>query len=410
MSKTEIAVSYVKVFLFLFIISVLSPYFCRRVATVRSVNYFSTMKNSIRNLTKVAAVGMMTLAAMNLSCNKIPSEKSAQGTLDWNFAPRMFTRSAVDLPDTDAFILTVSNSAGEVLYEGLYGNSPESMLVNPGSYTVKVVSRLFDKPEFSAPQFGDEQLVVVKSGTNTRAWLKCTQLNAGLRLRLGSDFKSAYPQGSVRVSSSDGSLDYGQSEGRTGYFKPGNVSVELNDGNSSKVLMTRFLEACEILTLGISCPGSDSPEPGNGGSLSLSIDTSRVWNNYDYVIGSGQGADPGTTQATAYGVGQAKEHVGEKGVWVCGFIVGGDLSSAKEGISFTPPFSSMTNIAIASRSSVTSKSSCLSVKLPKGDIRTAVNLVDNPDLIGRKVYLKGDLVSAYYGIPGVENITEYSFK
>ncbi len=369
------------------------------------------MKNSIRNLTKVAAVGMMALAAMNLSCNKIPSENAAQGTLGWNFSPRMFTRAAVDLPDTDAFILKVTNSAGEVLYEGLYGDSPESMLVNPGSYTVKAVSRLFDSPEFSAPQFGDEQLVVVKSGASTKACLKCTQLNAGLRLRLGDDFRSAYPQGTVRVSSSDGSLDYGGTEARTGYFKPGNVSVELEDGNSSKVLMTRFLEACEILTLGIACPGGDSPEPGDGGGgLSIIVDTSRVWSNYDFEIGSGQGAEPGTTQATAYGVGQAKEHVGEKGVWVCGFVVGGDLSSAKEGISFTPPFSSMTNIAIASRSSVTSKSSCMSVKLPKGDIRTALNLVDNPDLIGRKVYLKGDLISAYYGIPGVENITDYSFK
>ena len=107
---------------------------------------------------------------------------------------------------------------------------------------------------------------------------------------------------------------------------------------------------------------------------------------------------------------QAKEHIGEKSVWVCGYIVGGDLSSAKEGISFTPPFTSMTCLAIASRSSVTSKSSCMSVKLPKGDIRTEINLADNPGLIGRKIYLKGDLIAAYFGIPGIENITEYVLK
>ena len=75
----------------------------------------------------------------------------------------MLTRATVDLPDTDAFILTVKNSAGDVLYEGAYGDSPESMLVNPGSYTVKAVSRVFEKPEFSAPQFGDEQVVDRKS-------------------------------------------------------------------------------------------------------------------------------------------------------------------------------------------------------------------------------------------------------
>lgn len=359
----------------------------------------------------MVSAGMMALAVATLSCNKIPSERNAQGTLSWNFTPDLITRSAVDLPDTDAFILTVRNSAGDVLYEGAYGDSPESMLVNPGTYTVRAVSRKFDKPEFSAPQFGDEQVVVVESGTNTKARLNCTQLNSGLRLRLGQDFKSSYPDGTVTVSSADGNLNYGQSEKRIGYFKAGNVSVALNDGNSSKILLTRFLEACEVLTLGISCPPPVTPpQPGVSGGLSITVDTSRVWSGYDYEIGSGQGAEPGTTMSTAYGVGQAKEHAGEKGVWMYGFIVGGDLSSAKEGISFKPPFTSMTCIAIASRSSVTTKASCMSVKLPKGDIRSAVNLADHPELIGRKIYLKGDLIAAYYGIPGIENITEFTLK
>lgn len=367
------------------------------------------MKTSVRILPKVAATGMMALAVAVISCNKVPSE-DARGTLCWNFSSRALTRSTVDLPDTDAFILTVRNSAGDVLYEGAYGNSPESMLVNPGNYTVKAVSRTFGEPEFSAPQFGDEQVVVVRSGTITRTRLNCTQLNSGLRLRLGTDFKSAYPNGSVSVSSADGGLEYSQSENRIGYFKTGNVSVALNDGVSSKALMTRFLEASEILTLGISCPSVDPPGPGGSSGLSISVDTSRVWNSYDYEVGSGQGADPGVSQATAFGVGQAKEHVGEKGVWVCGFIVGGDLSSSKEGISFKAPFSSMTCIAIAPRSGVTSKSSCMSVKLPKGNIRAAINLADHPELIGRKIYLKGDIIAAYYGIPGVENVTEYALK
>lgn len=367
------------------------------------------MKSSIRILSKVTTAGVMALSAVVLSCNKIPPE-NAQGTLSWNFSQRVFTRSTVDLPDTDAFILTVKNSAGDVLYEGAYGDSPESMLVNPGSYTVKAVSRKFEKPEFSAPQFGDEQVVVVQSGTNTRARLNCTQLNSGLRMKLDSDFDAAYPKGSVMVSSAEGNLKYGRSEKRIGYFKEGNVTVSLDDGSSSKVLLTRYLEACEVLTLGISCPAVEPPKPGAGNGISISVDTNRVWSRYDYEIGSGQGADPGTTKSTAYGVGQAKGHVGEKGVWVCGFIVGGDLSSAKEGISFAPPFTSMTCLAIASRSSVTSKSSCMSVKLPKGDIRTEINLPDNPQLIGRKIYLKGDLIAAYFGIPGIENITEYALK
>lgn len=367
------------------------------------------MKNSIRILLRTAVIGFALLALAAVSCNKIPSE-SAQGTLSWNFSSRLSTRSALNLPDTDAFVLTVRNSAGETLYEGAYGDSPESMLVNPGSYTLKVVSRKFEKPEFSAPQFGDEQVIVVQAGKEAVARLRCSQLNSGIRLRIDPDFKTLYPNGSIKVTSADGELDFGHSEERIGYYKPGDVSVIMRDGTSSNLLLTRFLDPCEILTLGISCPSGKPSDPGAPGRMSITVDTSRVWNNIVHVIGSPSQGDPGASQSTAYGVTQAKEHIGEKGVWVCGFIVGGDLSSAKEGISFKAPFSSMTCLAIALRSSVTSKSSCLSVKLAKGDIRLALNLADHPELIGRKVYLKGDLIAAYFGIPGIENITEYVLK
>lgn len=378
---------------------------------VRAVNFFATMKNAFRFFSAAAMAGILALSAVTLSCNKLKNEPESQGTLSWRFSSGLLTRAAVELPDTDAFILTVTNSGGEVIYDGAYGDSPESLLLNPGSYTVKAVSRKFDKPEFSAPQFGDEQVAVVQAGTDTKVRLNCTQLNSGLRMRLEKDFTAAYPSGTVVVISSDGELDYAASEKRIGYFKPGSVTVALEDGSSArKTLLTRYLEACEILSLGLSCPSTDPPVTGESGSLSISVDTTRVWSEYDYEIGSGQSADPGTTQGTAYSVSQAKEHIGEKAVWVCGYIVGGDLSSGKEGISFTAPFTSMTCIAIASRSSVTTKSSCLSVKLAKGDIRTALNLPDNPTLLGRKVYLRGDLISAYYGIPGVENVTEYVLK
>ena len=261
------------------------------------------MKNSFRILSKVAAAGMMALTALTLSCNKVPSE-TAQGTLSWNFSPRVFTRSTVDLPDTDAFVLTVKNSAGEVLYEGAYGDSPESMLVNPGSYTVKVVSMAFLKPEFSAPQFGDEQVVVVQSGANTKARLNCTQLNSGLRLKLDGKFNSTYPEGFVTVSSAEGDLKYGQTERRIGYFRPGNISVALNDGKSSKVLLTRFLEACEVLTLGISCPSAEPPKPGESAGLSITVDTSRVWSSFEYEIGTRSGSRHDPIYGLQRGTGQ----------------------------------------------------------------------------------------------------------
>ena len=348
------------------------------------------------------------MPGLTTSCNKFPSE-NGQGSLSWRFSSGILTRAITDLPDTDSFILKVRNSAGEILYEGAYGNSPESMLVNPGTYTVTAVSREFSVPGFDMPQFGDEQVVVVKAGAVTRATLECAQLNCGLRLRIDPGFSKAYPGGSMSVTSAEGSLTYKPSEKRMGFFKPGSLSVMLNDGSKTTRLLTRNLAARDMLTLGISCPAQSDPS-SQGGELSIVVDTLRTWTEEEYEIGSGGSDDAGTTKARAYGVAQVKEHAGEKGVWVTGYIVGGDLSSSKNGIKFEGPFESLTNIAIAARSSVSEKSSCVSVQLAKGDIRDALNLVGNPSLLGRKVYLKGDIETAYYGIPGIKNLTEYSFE
>ena len=284
------------------------------------------------------------------------------------------------------------------------------MSVDPGSYTVKVLSRKFEAPEFSAPQFGDEQVAVVQQGMNTKVSLRCTQLNSGLRIRPSAEFSATCPGGTLKVKSSDGELNYSLSEKRIGYFKPGEISVSLVDGTASKTLLTRYLEACEILSLGITMPSGSGTQSGQSCSLSMSVDTVRSWNESEYVSGSEDGGQSGASKTTAYGVSQAKQHAGEKGVWVCGYVVGGDMSSTKNGIIFKAPFNSLTNIAIASRTSVSDKSSCFSVQLSKGDIRSALNLVEHPELIGCKVYLKGDIVDAYYGIPGIQNLTEYEIK
>lgn len=357
-------------------------------------------------LTGLFAAGFILLAAP--SCNKIPVEPPP-GTLCWSFAGLPGTRAVLALPDTDDFILEVRNPAGEALYEGPYGASPESLLVEPGNYSVKVVSRKFSVPAFDAPQFGDEQVVVVRSGIRTEAVLNCTQLNAGIRLKIKDGFRDRHPSASIAVSSSDGSLTYSHAETRIGYFKPGMVSLTLQEDGNASPLMTRHLEPCEILSLGISCA---QEVPGlSGGRLTITVDTTRFWNREEFVIGAPDPENgPGASKETALSVAQARNLSGAKGVWVTGFIVGGDLSSAKNGISFAAPFSSRTNIAIAYRSSVNDKSSCMSVQLSKGAFRDAVNLVDHPELLGGKIFLKGDVVDSYYGIPGLRNLSECEIK
>ena len=99
-----------------------------------------------------------------------------------------------------------------------------------------------------------------------------------------------------------------------------------------------------------------------------------------------------------------------KAYWVKGVIVGlingksisdgsiFDLSSAET--------ISNSNLLLAAEAGVTDPALCVPVQLPVGDIRTALNLSDNPANLGRELLINGDL-TAYFGVPGVKNATEY---
>lgn len=337
------------------------------------------------------------------SCDTLSSDDSP-GTISLHFSSHSYldTKASADLPDTNAFLLTVLDKDGAEIYRGSYGDSPETFDVSPGTYTISVVSTEFKSPKFSSPQYGDKQVVVVSPGASCNIELLCRQMNSGVKLNVASNFLKSYPNGSLFLKSSEGKLMYGYSETRIAYFCPGQISLVLSNGSKDETILTRILESQEILVLNVSAPVASHPSNG----MTIQIDTTRYWKEEDFVIG--QGNADGGEKDKAYNVGQARNNAGMDNVWVYGYIVGGDLSSSSA--SFTGPFKSRTNIVIASRSSVTDKATCLSVQLQKGKIRDALNLVDNPDNIGKEVFLKGDIVGSYYGIPGIQNITEYEFK
>jgi hypothetical protein len=331
------------------------------------------------------------------------SGSDAEGELRIAFASGndVLSKSGESVPDTSDFILKVSDADGKVIYHGSYGDSPESIMVKSGSYIVKAVSGNFDKPAFSSPQFGDEQCVVVPSGGVADVRLLCRQMNCGVRLDVDSGFLTAFPDGVLFLKSSQGKLMYGYSEKRTAYFSPGNVSLLLNSGGKDKVLMTRNMEAQQILVLRVSVAASS--ETAEAERISIAVDTSRIWLSDSFVIGGDGGKGSGAKDALT--VSQAMSAVGEEDVWVSGYIVGGDLTSSSA--SFETPFSSRTCLLLGPRSSTRERASCISVQLPAGDVREALNLADNPDLLGKKVSIRGDIVSSYYGLIGLKNCTEY---
>lgn len=351
---------------------------------------------------------VLTVLAVVASCQMlgVPGETDSKGELRISFLNDGLTKAVEQLPDTSDFLLTVSSSDGHVVYDGTYGDSPESIMVDAGSYVINVRSCDFKTPAFSKPQFGDEQCVVVPSGGVADVKLTCVQMNSGVKLNIDKSFLTGCPDGVLFLKSSQGKLMYSYSEKRIAYFQPGTVSLMLSESSNDKVLFSRVLQPQTILVINVSAAGSSGSDAKE--SISVAIDTTRTWIDEDYVIGGGGSSGKGNSIADALTVSQAIASPGLEDVWVSGYIVGGDLTSSSA--SFNPPFTSRTNILLGSRSSSDSRSSCLSVSLPTGSIREDLNLADNPSMLGRKVCLRGDIVEAYYGIPGLKNVTDYELR
>ena len=309
---------------------------------------------------------------------------------------------ASDIPDADDFILKVTDSGGKEVYYGPYSSSPETIIVSPGNYTVTAVSRDFDEPLYDAPQYGDTQVVSVTSGNKVGVTLNCHMLNCGIRIIPDDYFRTAYPEAVLYLKGPGGLLMYGYSEKRTAYFLPGCISLTMVDKGAEQVLFTRTLEAQEMFSLGVSATLDDRV---TSGGVSLQIDTARFWTGDRIVVGGGAGEDG---IDGAYTVREAGQHVGEIGVWVQGFMVG--VATGTGRYTFSPPFGKNTNVVIGLRTNSTIAGYLLAVELKKGELRESVNLMDNPGLLGRKIFLKGDIVESYYGTTGLKNVSGYRME
>ena len=359
------------------------------------------MKPSSSGALAAAAILTLTLS----SCEALFPER--KGELRLHFAGGEYTASkATDaaLPDTSSFLLTITDELGATLYDGSFGASPGTLLVDPGTYDIRVRSAHFDKPRFSAPLFGDDQCVVVPAGKVTDVRLRCRQVNAGIRLNIAPDFLTACPDGVLYVASDAGKMLYTYREKRIAYFLPGAVSILLNRSGVEKPVFTRNLAEQEVLTVAVSAVAAS--DNGTGGHLSIAVDTTRNWTSDAVVIGR-DGAS-GAEAEGALDIGRAREHIGAQDVWVYGYIVG----AFKTGGSLVceAPFPSATNLAIAARPSVSAKEDCLSVELKKGSLRDELNLAEHPAYKGRKVFLKGDIVELYFGVPGIKSISEWQLE
>ena len=301
--------------------------------------------------------------------------------------------------DTSRYHLSVVSSDGTVVYEGDYGNRPDVFEVAPGEYVLKAVSVNESMPAFAVPVLGDEQTVSVAKGEEISVSFLCRQTNCGIRLDVGEAFMDEYPTSCFYFKTGTSSIRYPYSEKRFLYFDEGEVGLYfmLDVFSPLTELFKRHVNRAEMITLVVGGEGSFQ----DGGGLKITVDTSRTWMTENVDLGDL------TARTEALSVSEAKRNAGKENVWVCGYIVGGDLSSSS--VRCEPPFKSRTNLAIADSKGEKDKDDMLSVELPSGSLRDDLNLADNPDLLGKKIYLYGTIVDSYFGITGLKKTKKYAW-
>lgn len=302
------------------------------------------------------------------------------------------------LPDTSDFILCVTGQDGESIYKGPYGERPDPMQVQSGTYDVSLYSIEFNEPAFASPQFGDCRTVVVGSGQNLSVAFGCTQLNCGIRLIFSESFRERFLAAETVIESGEYSMPYPYTESRIGYFMPGILNVVCIENDNRIPILSRRLDAADILTIKLSATS------GSSGSFSVEVDTTRNWLFEEYTVGSG---NDGSSMEEALSIADLAMYLGADDVWVCGYVVGGDVSTSR--INTEPPFSKNTNLAMADRPGTVERENCAAVELPEGKVRDSLNLVDHPEILGKKIFIKGDIEN-YYGHPGVKTIKEFQIE
>jgi hypothetical protein len=341
------------------------------------------------------------------SCESIKIVDENEGILKLTLLRTDETKAVVrGVPDSNSFVLSVKNSLGSSIYNGKYGERPADFSIPAGTYDVEVNSIVFTVPEFETPLYRDSKTVVVESGKVAMLSLLCKQTNSGLRLKFSQNFLERFSGYIPQIADSKGKKSYPFNETRFLYFNPGTLKMYLlNNSNSTDTvkLMTKTVAANSMLTINLDVlsEGSSGVVPG------IKIDTTSVWEYSEFIYGSEKEGD-GLTNLTPFLVSQVASKIGLTAVWVSGYIVGGDLSSSSA--KFAAPFTSETNVAIAGTPGVTDRTLCISVSLPSGTIRNALNLVANPGNLGKRVWIKGNIVASYFGLNGLNPVTEFKLE
>ena len=189
------------------------------------------------------------------------------------------------------------------------------------------------------------------------------------------------------------------------------VSASLSESNSwsnfitSEISLTQFVD--KTVTFAVKYTSTDS-KAGTMEIQSICIEEGSAGGGGGGGGGGGTGEGSGTATDpynVAAGIGLQSE---EPIAWVHGYIVGAVKSglstvTGNSDINWSAPFDLATNVVIADDVTCREISQCIIVNLPAGKpLRTLVNLMDNPDNLGKHLAVNGKL-RKYFGQAGLRD-------
>lgn len=325
-------------------------------------------------------IASIIIAAAAASCSWIPQEGEGQAKI-------IFKISGTKAAATDDFLLTVT-SGGKTHYDGRFGDRPAELEVPAGDCQASIISGSFDKPQFNAPQLGDSQSFTLEAGKTTTVKFTCTLQNAGLKLTFTDNFKIVYPEGPLKLTQDGITMEYPYSCTETAYFREGLVFISY----AGEIIATISLDKGVVETLEM-----DAAVSTGGAVFSVT-----VIDPLPEKSGSVKITDPPTLS-----VAQAKSlpPADSLKTSVCGYIVGG-VKSNKVVRAGAEGYDISSNILIADNLTDSTLAQCMPVELKTQSLQSALSLTANPSLAGKKVCVKGTVLT-YFSTPGLKGVVFY---
>lgn len=224
-----------------------------------------------------------------------------------------------------------------------------------------------------------------------------TTANKQLTLHISTDKKNwtnvtipNYPDGNSWTFISGGNIDLAKFKGKTVYIA---FKYTSSESEAATWEIKNF-----VVAKGAGDAGTGGGEEGGGEDNPPTPPTEGGTYNAPYSVAEAQGVynSTGGTATKAYVTG-----------YIVGWVDGNSYDSgATFGVAPADAEKPETEILIAANANETNPENCIPVQLPAGDIRNALNLNQNPSVLGQKILVYGS-IEKYFGVAGVKS-TSYA--